>query len=38
VPVTARWNEDMVREAGFRDVDCIWRWCNFAAWIARKPL
>lgn len=36
VPVTARWNEDMLRTAGFRSVDCFWRWMNFAGWIAIK--
>ncbi|MFQ5766827.1 MAG: methyltransferase domain-containing protein [Acidobacteriota bacterium] len=34
VPVTSRWNEDLLRTAGFREVDCFWRWMNFAAWIA----
>jgi tRNA (cmo5U34)-methyltransferase len=36
VPVTARWNEEMLHSAGFRDVDCFWRWMNFAGWIAVK--
>lgn len=36
VPVTARWNEDLMRDAGFRAVDCFWRWMNFAGWIAVK--
>jgi len=36
VPVTARWNEDLLRGAGFAEVDCYWRWMNFAAWIAKK--
>jgi tRNA (cmo5U34)-methyltransferase len=36
VPVTARWNEDLMRSAGFRQVDCFWRWMNFAGWVARK--
>lgn len=36
VPVTARWNEDMLRGAGFSQVDCIWRCLNFAAWVAVK--
>lgn len=36
VPVTARWNEELLRTAGFREVDCFWRWMNFAGWIARK--
>lgn len=34
VPVTARWNEELLRSAGFREVDCIWRWLNFAGWVA----
>ena len=36
VPVTAEWNEDLLRTAGFRRVDCVWRWSNFAAWLALK--
>jgi tRNA (cmo5U34)-methyltransferase len=36
VPVTARWNEDLLREVGFNQVECFWRWCNFAGWIAIK--
>lgn len=36
VPVTARWNEDLLHEAGFRQVDCFWRWFNFAGWVAVK--
>ncbi len=36
VPVTARWNEELLASAGFREVDCFWRWCNFAAWVAVK--
>jgi len=34
VPVTSRWNEDLLRQAGFRSVDCFWRWMNFAGWVA----
>ena len=34
VPVTARWNEDLLSTAGFDHVDCFWRWMNFAGWIA----
>jgi tRNA (cmo5U34)-methyltransferase len=34
--VTASWNEDTLAAAGFRHFDCVWRWCNFAAWIAYK--
>lgn len=36
VPVTARWNEELLLSAGFREVDCFWRWMNFAGWIATK--
>lgn len=36
VPVTARWNEELLEAAGFRTVDCFWRWMNFAGWIAIK--
>jgi tRNA (cmo5U34)-methyltransferase len=34
VPVTAKWNEEMLHVAGFREVECLWRWMNFAAWVA----
>lgn len=36
VPMPARWNEEMLRLAGFTEIDCFWRWCNFAGWIAYK--
>lgn len=36
VPVTAAWNEELIRQAGFRHVDCVWRNLNFAAWVAIK--
>lgn len=36
VPVTARWNEELLKMAGFGQVDCFWRWMNFAGWIAVK--
>jgi len=36
VPVTARWNEDMLRSVGFNCFDCFWRWNNFAGWVAIK--
>jgi tRNA (cmo5U34)-methyltransferase len=36
VPVTAKWNEELLRMAGFRQVDTFWRWMNFAGWIAVK--
>jgi tRNA (cmo5U34)-methyltransferase len=34
VPVTAAWNENLLRSAGFSEVECFWRWMNFAGWIA----
>lgn len=36
VPVTAKWNEELLRMAGFGQVDCFWRWMNFAGWLAVK--
>jgi tRNA (cmo5U34)-methyltransferase len=36
VPMTARWNEDMLRQAGFTQVECFWRYLNFAGWLAIK--
>ncbi len=36
VPVTAKWNEELMYSSGFKAVDCFWRWMNFAGWIAIK--
>jgi len=36
VPATADWNEGLLRHAGFQAVECIWRYLNFAAWVAIK--
>jgi tRNA (cmo5U34)-methyltransferase len=36
VPVTATWNEELLRLAGFKHVECYWRHLNFAAWIGIK--
>jgi tRNA (cmo5U34)-methyltransferase len=36
VPVTAAMNEQFLQAAGFRQIDCFWRWMNFAGWIAVK--
>lgn len=36
VPVTAGWNEELLKMAGFHDIDCFWRWMNFSGWIAVK--
>lgn len=34
VPITARWNEELLKGAGFRHVECFWRWMSFAGWVA----
>lgn len=34
VPVTAGWNEELLRSAGFRQVECFWRCLNFSGWVA----
>lgn len=36
VPVTAKWNEDLLHTAGFRHVEPFWRHLNFAGWIGVK--
>jgi tRNA (cmo5U34)-methyltransferase len=36
VPVTAHWNEELLRQEGFTSVDCFWRHLNFAGWVAVK--
>ena len=36
VPITANWNESLLLSAGFRKIDCFWRFLNFAGWIAIK--
>jgi tRNA (cmo5U34)-methyltransferase len=36
VPLTASWNESLLHNAGFTEIDCFWRWMNFAGWIAIK--
>lgn len=36
VPVTAEFNQRLLHAAGFSQVDCFWRWMNFAGWIAIK--
>lgn len=36
VPVTAKWNADLLRSAGFQQVDEFWRYLNFAGWVAVK--
>lgn len=36
VPLTAPWNAELLRAAGFADVEVFWRWMNFAGFIALK--
>ncbi|NMG09781.1 methyltransferase [Brasilonema sp. UFV-L1] len=36
VPWTASANEQALKNAGFHQVECIWRWSNFAGWLAIK--
>lgn len=36
VPITAKWNESMLHDAGFQKLDCFWRYLNFAGWVAIK--
>lgn len=36
VPVTAKWNEELLLNTGFKQVDCFWRNLNFAGWVAIK--
>ncbi|HEX7088693.1 MAG TPA: methyltransferase domain-containing protein [Longimicrobiales bacterium] len=36
VPLPASVNEQFLRGAGFELVECVWRWCNFAGWLAVK--
>lgn len=33
---TAAENESMLEASGFSSVECVWRWVNFAAWLAIK--
>lgn len=36
VPVSAAFNEQLLRGAGFNHVECFWRYLNFGAWVAIK--
>lgn len=36
VPVTNDWNIDLLKQAGFKQVDVFWRWMNFVGYIAIK--
>lgn len=34
VPLDAGQNAALLKESGFRSVECFWRWMNFCAWVA----
>ena len=34
VPMTARWNVELLQSAGFAHVECYWRALNFAGFLA----
>jgi tRNA (cmo5U34)-methyltransferase len=36
VPASAGWNEALLADAGFSEVECFWRCLNFAGWIGIK--
>jgi len=36
VPSSTRWNEDMLRTAGFTKIDIFWKWLNFCGWVVIK--
>lgn len=36
VPITSIWETDLFHMAGFKQIDCFWRWMNFAGYIAIK--
>lgn len=36
VPITENWNIDLLKTAGFKKIDCFWRYLNFAGYIAIK--
>ena len=36
VPVTEKWNMDLLRGAGFKKIECFWRYLNFAGYLAVK--
>lgn len=35
-PLTAKWNEELLKAVGFEKVECFWRCLNFTAWVAIK--
>ena len=36
VPCTNKWNIELLKQAGFKQVDVFWRWMNFVGYVAIK--
>lgn len=36
VCVTSDWNQELLKQAGFKQVDVFWKWCNFMGFVAIK--
>ena len=36
VPITEEWNLQLLKSAGFKKIECFWRYLNFAGWVAIK--
>lgn len=36
IPLTYDWNVDMLKNAGFKTIDCFWKYLNFCGFIAIK--
>lgn len=36
VPISSAWMEQLLEQSGFSEIDCFWRFLNFAGWIAIK--
>lgn len=36
VPITENWNIELLKSSGFKQIDCFWRYLNFAGFIAIK--
>ena len=36
MPLSSKWNEELLSHSGFRHIDCFWRHMNFTGWLAVK--
>lgn len=36
VPITSKWNEELLLNVGFKTVDCFWKFLNFQGWVCIK--